>query len=207
MRDKAAQDECLPRAFSPERFGASVQHREFIKRFWHTVSDGTQQKCDRSPNAAVSAEHLFFPRRYSRPHAKPKQSFPHRIFPNGASVVKYPLREKMVSHRYKRPRHAAQHCSLLLFRRTRLFAFPLFPFQKSWRLSLKTSLFLSKSPQLSRKSADVFLFSPRRSFSRRQFRGQTPSLSSENRAPQQVGWESGNVCLAVRHRIRKFAAN
>ena len=78
---------------------------------------------------------------------------------------------------------------------------------KSWRLSLKTSLFLSKSPQLSRKSADVFLFTPRRSFSRRQFRGQTPSLSSENRAPQQVGWESGNVCLAVRRGIRKFAAN
>ena len=39
-------------------------------------------------------------------------------------------------------------------------AFPPFPFQKSRRLSLKTSLFLSKSPQLSRKSADVFLFTP-----------------------------------------------
>ena len=37
-------------------------------------------------------------------------------------------------------------------------AHPTFLRSKSWRLSLKTSLFLSKSPQLSRKSADVFIF-------------------------------------------------
>lgn len=105
------------------------------------------------------------------------------------------------------PRHAAQYCSLLLFRRARLFAFPPFSFLKSRRLSLKSAQLSSNSPQLLRESAEVFILTSLRSLSRWPLRTHVPPLSVGSPPRQRVEWESGNVCLAVRRGIRKFAAN